>query len=126
MFLLPVFVSGATIVSIVPYSVPKEELSIIEKIENLSGLYNVDPHAIINTINCESEFVSGQSRIPNKTGPNGREDSWGIAQIHLPSHPDVSKEEALDPSFSIEWMIKKWAEGKAGRWTCARQLGYNR
>jgi len=73
-----------------------------------------DIETILNIIECESNFVSKQSDIWR----NGkRELSFGIAQIHLPSHPDVTKEQALDKEFSIHWTAKKWKEGFRG-WSC--------
>lgn len=57
-----------------------------------------DIGTILRVLECESNFVSEQSRI-YKNGV--REPSFGIAQIHLPSHPDVTKEQALDEEFSI-------------------------
>ena len=77
---------------------------------------------LLATIMCESGFKSIQSKVPSKTGPNGREDSWGIAQIHLPSHPTISRQQALDPAFSIRWMIEQWVQGNQEHWTCYRDL----
>ena len=63
--------------------------------------YNIsekDIEKILEVIKCESNFRNIQSEIIK----NGvREPSFGIAQIHLPSHPDVSMEQALDEEFSI-------------------------
>ena len=58
------------------------------------------------TIFCESGFYNIQSRVINKQGE--QEDSWGISQIHLPSHPKVTQEQALDPEFSINFMNDNW------------------
>lgn len=59
------------------------------------------------TLGCESGFYNIQSNIVK----NGiREDSWGIAQIHLPSHPNVTKEQALDPEFAIKFMSDNWGK----------------
>lgn len=72
------------------------------------------------TLNCESEGfrdVAMQSRIPNASGPNGYEDSWGVAQIHLPDHPDITRAEAQDPIFAISWAAKEFAAGRATEWT---------
>ena len=33
--------------------------------------------------------------------------SWGLHQIHLGYHPDVTKEQALDPYWSAKWTIKR-------------------
>jgi hypothetical protein len=52
------------------------------------------------TLFCESHYRNIKSRLP--------EESYGIAQIHLPSHPDITKEQALDPDFAIKWMANNW------------------
>lgn len=51
-----------------------------------------------------------------------REESYGLSQIHLPSWPDVTYEQATDPAFSAEFMAKRFSEGLAHRWTCYRQI----
>jgi hypothetical protein len=33
-----------------------------------------------------------------------RELSWGLVQIHLPTNPNVKKEQATDPEFSIKYL----------------------
>lgn len=65
-------------------------------------------------INCES------SNNPNAVGDHGY--SFGLAQIHLPSHPYVSREEALDPEFAVEFMAKNFKAGNARLWSCWRKL----
>lgn len=75
-----------------------------------------------NTLKCESNFENIQSLVPDVTGPNGREDSWGVAQIHLTAHTDVTREEALDPAFAIPWAAQQFKMGNAELWTCYRNL----
>jgi hypothetical protein len=67
---------------------------------------HIAPLAMVRTIYCESMWYSIQSgaRYPDGT----QEQSFGLAQIHLPSHPDVSREEALNAYFAIDWMIAHW------------------
>ena len=72
-------------------------------------------------IECESSFQNVQSGFV-KDGK--REESYGIVQIHIPSH-SVSKEQALNPFFSINWMRDKWLEGKKGIWSCWHTAGKN-
>ena len=77
--------------------------------------YGIDPLPVMHTIWCESMFYNIQSGVVK----NGiQEPSYGLLQIHLPSHKSVTKEQALDPYFSIEWAMQNW-EGTA--W-----YGYNR
>lgn len=44
-----------------------------------------------------------------------RELSFGLAQIHLPHHPNVTKEQATSPAFAIEFMAKNLGKVK---WYC--------
>lgn len=61
------------------------------------------------TLYCESHYRNIKSMLD--------EESYGIAQIHLPSHPNITKEQALNPEFSIQWMANNWTT----KW-----YGYNR
>jgi len=47
-----------------------------------------------------------------------REDSWGPVQIHLPDHPEVTREQAVDPHFSTEFLAVAIKNGQQGKWTC--------
>jgi len=62
------------------------------------------------TIWCESFNNNVQSYVIDRRG--NREESYGLVQIHLPSHPTVTKEQALDVEFAIRWMSNNW-EGTA-------------
>lgn len=76
---------------------------LIGRVYNVAKVYGVSGYQMERTIECESRFNNVQSSAYQ----NGvREDSWGIAQIHLPSHPDVSREEAMNEEFAIDWMAK--------------------
>lgn len=84
--------------------------------------YGIPADPLIKTLRCESGFVSKQSTIPSRTGPNGREDSWGVAQIHLPAHADITRAQALDPLFAIDWAAREFSVGHQRQWTCFKQL----
>ena len=74
-----------------------------------------------NTIMCESHgstTVQSKHRRPDGT----REQSFGLVQIHLPAHPNVSYEEAIDPEFAIQFIVENFAAGRQRMWTCWRQL----
>lgn len=91
-------------------------------IEASAAKYGVNAVQLRNTLWCESQYKIGQSEYPDASGPNGREDSWGVAQIHLPDHPDVSREQAQDITFAVDWAAKEFAAGRATQWTCYRLL----
>jgi hypothetical protein len=67
------------------------------------------------TIFCESGYANVQSYIIDRQGV--REPSFGLAQIHLPSHI-VTKEQALDVEFAVSWMSDNWED--------TAWYGYNR
>lgn len=76
-----------------------------------------------NTLKCESAgWQNKQSQVPHAAGPNGLEDSWGVVQIHLPDHPDVTRAQALDPSFAVPWAAQVFKEGDAHLFTCYNNL----
>ena len=54
-----------------------------------------------------------------------REKSFGLVQIHLPAHPEVTYEQAVDPEFAIEFLAKGIKNGEIGKWTCAKLLALN-
>jgi hypothetical protein len=86
----------------------------------------VSEYSMFKTIQCETPKNAdgtwnalGQS-LHYQRGV--REDSWGLVQIHLPSHPKVSKEQAQTPEFAIQFMAEHFANDKARLWTCWREL----
>lgn len=96
-----------------------------EEYKRAAEKYGVSFEQMWRTVSeCENITLDPtlQSWHPDPTGPNGREDSWGLSQIHLPSNPEVTREQAQDPAFSAEFMAKKFSEGLAHRWTCWRML----
>ena len=83
-----------------------------EMIHQNAMMYGLNEHIFRQTLECESNLD------PSTIGDHGT--SYGIAQIHLSAHPDISKEEALDPEFAIKWTAQHFAKGHASWWTCWR------
>lgn len=98
----------------------KDEL--IQKVYKYAKDYNVNPKVMTNVINCENKEwdTNLQSRIINKKGL--REESYGLSQIHLPSHPSINLDQATDPDFAIEFMAKNMSKGKASMWSCYNKI----
>lgn len=92
-----------------------------QEVFDVAEEYGVSGEEMWNTILCES---NGSTTIQSKhIRPDGsRELSFGLVQIHLPAHPNVSYEEAIDPQFSIRFMAENFAKGKQRMWTCWREL----
>lgn len=74
--------------------------------------YHLNEQHLRAVIDCESDFVV------DAVGDGGA--SIGLAQIHLPSHPEISREQAEDPAFAIDFMGKMWANGEEEAWSCYR------
>ncbi len=76
--------------------------------------YGISPEIMEKVIFCESSWKT------DAIGDNG--ESIGLAQIHLTDHPDITKEQAFDPFFSIDWMASEMSKGRSKEWSCYRKL----
>lgn len=81
-------------------------------------------------VNCESGYdVDIKSRHTYHSGnvPRGyvvgdTEESYGAVQIHLPAHPSVTKEQATNPEFAIDFLAKNLKQGRGGWWSCYKTI----
>lgn len=96
------------------------EQQIIDLISVYATKYGVDASQMLETVRCES--VGFRNVQSGHILDGVREDSWGIAQINLYWNPEVTKEEALNPYFSMDFMARKFSQGKYHRWTCWRNI----
>jgi len=83
-------------------------------IEAYAAKYGTPAAPLVATLNCESHFAA------DRVGDHGT--SFGVAQIHLPAHPDITKEQALDPMWAVDYAAREFAAGNAGQWTCYKKL----
>jgi|GEM_PF-5901442 len=67
-------------------------------IKRVSEEYGIDWKMIYAVCLVESNCDTG------RVGDNGK--SFGAFQIHLPSHPDITKEQATDFEWSLRWTIE--------------------
>ena len=61
----------------------------------------VSPLVLSSLLKTESNFNPSSSNI------NPKESSYGLAQINISAHPDVTKEQAQDPAFAISFAAKR-------------------
>lgn len=102
-----------------------------ELVVKYSEEYDVSATKMIAIMKCENENFDPfyQSELTYKKGnrwklPAGsREQSYGLVQIHLPDHDDITYEQATDPDFSVQYLAKNLHNGHGGMWSCARKLG---
>lgn len=78
--------------------------------------YGVSHVELYNTIKCESDFVV------DAIGDNGL--AYGLSQIRIDYHPDISLEQADNPAYAIDYMAHEFSYGNEREWSCARELGY--
>lgn len=82
------------------------EMLTIKALEN-----DLKPKYLITLANCESSLdPSVQSKYIQ---PYGREESYGLFQIHTRAHTNITVEEAKDPEFNTDWAIQEIKRGKA-------------
>lgn len=88
-------------------------MSVEEVVHHFADQYNVSAERMLVTMKCES------SLNPKAIGDGGH--SYGIAQIHLPSHRNITIEQAQSIPFSAEFMAQEFSKGNARIWTCYRK-----
>jgi len=106
----PMLPAASTTVEKAVYDIPhtqKATSDVIVYLYEEANKAGLDGDKIAHTIYCESMFYNIQSGVV-KDGV--REPSFGLAQIHLPSHPTVTVEQALDPYFAVDFIINHWAD----------------
>jgi hypothetical protein len=92
----------------------KTVLSVSELITLSAKFHSVQRQIIADVINCESG---------GKTDAIGALGEVGIVQIYLKYWPSISREQALDPVFSIDFLAHEISHGRGGSWSCFRAIG---
>lgn len=91
--------------------------AVLDKIVLYANTYNVDFVSLYKTIECESSFDPDlQSAVIDQKGR--REPSYGLAQIDLDYHPEVTIKQAKDPDFALDYIASRFAKGQQNQWTC--------
>lgn len=103
-FLLP-GISFAEIDQSVPYT-----------IATIARQYGMDPQQMLFLTYKESGW---NCHLP---GDHGK--SFGCWQIHLPSHPEITREQAEDIVWSTHWSIQTMIhDGSCRQWSTCKLLG---
>lgn len=81
--------------------------------------YHVDEKLIMDIVECETGHDIASTTIQSRHyRDNIREESYGLVQLNLPSNPDITYQQAIDPYFSIDFLAKKLSEGRGYLWSC--------
>lgn len=97
-------------------TVPKQP-TVEDVVRKFADQYHVSAERMLTTMICESGLN------PGAIGDQGR--SYGISQIFLPAHTEVSVEQAQDIYFSAEFMAREFSKNNEKIWTCYRQIFLN-
>ena len=90
------------------------QYTIPELAEHFASQYSVSAPKMLATMKCESSFN------PKAIGDHGT--SYGLSQIHLPAHPQITKTEAQDPVFAVEFMAKEFSQHHENIWSCYQEI----
>lgn len=105
-------------------------IDIDQLITDAAERHGVNRERLYSTLECESVGFKDVAIQSDYYHDGVRENSWGIAQFNLPTDLTtadgrmITKEIAIDPEEAIDAAAYQFAEGRASRWTCYRDL-YN-
>lgn len=97
------------------YQVPAPLIKELIVLEN-SGLWD-------EKLQSECRYTRDHPEWGVKQGE--QEKSYGLAQIHLPSHPTITYEQATNADFSIRFIASEISQGRGRQWSCYRTAQYN-
>lgn len=75
----------------------------------IATAHGLNTKRFLSTIECESQW---QTDAVSKTN------DVGLVQINIKAHPEISKEEMLNPLWSMTWMAEQWQNHHQKWWTC--------
>lgn len=85
--------------------------SVIQLKAEKYGVSTTIMHAVVN---CESGYQQFA------VGDDGT--SFGLVQIHQPAHPQITKEQAFDVNFSLDFLASNLSKGKGNLWSCYKKI----
>ena len=89
-------------------NIPQE--TITQKIERYEKKYEIPTGHLAQLVSCETAGTFNPKIQSKAIQSYGQERSFGLVQIHLPAHPEITYEQAIDPSFSLDWAGERWNE----------------
>lgn len=106
------------------------EEQVVALVKKYGAPLHVNQKSMLETIRCEAKKNDdgtfdplGQSEMLRPDG--SQEKSYGLVQIHLPDHPEITKEQAQNPDFAVSFMASEFSTGHASAWSCWRLLKKN-
>lgn len=90
-------------------STPLQPQTLQEVATTIAEKNGADPVALFNMVKSESDWD------PTAQGDKGC--SWGIVQINICAHKTITKEQALDPNWALNYAAQALASGTDDEWT---------
>lgn len=99
--------------------VPKKETP-QEMGQRIAKEYEIPFEVMDSIVKSESKWN------PDPPGSNDNGKSAGLVQIHLPDHPEITREQALDPEFALTFLAKEIKAGNEWKWWICNCVYYVR
>lgn len=96
-------------------SVAPQNLTLQDQAIIIAEEYGISTTTLFNLIASESNW---NPKAVSKTG------DYGLVQINLASHSDITKEQALDPIFSLQWAAQHIKEGQESIWVACNSWSF--
>lgn len=101
---------------------PVQVVSIDALVQQDAVEYHLNYKDFYDTLSCESAGFKDVTIQSQYIKDGKQEDSFGLAQINLGAHPDISYASATDPTFAIQYAAQQFSKGNADQWTCYRLI----
>lgn len=128
--LLALFLCSPTVLAqetlptfLAPQPLPVAEPDTRQVIVSAAIEAGIDPEQFLKVSECEDPGLIADQQS-NYVYKGVREESYGIFQINIKAHPEISVASATDPVWASRWSATAWKEGYEYQWSCARVLGY--
>lgn len=82
-------------------------------IRKVAKEYGVSEEKMLALAKCESQL--GQMMVGDTNLPKP---SYGLFQINLYFHPNITKEQAMDYEWSAKWTAEQIKAGRGNLWSC--------
>jgi len=96
--------------------------NIFDKITRFAKHFKIPPKEMIALIRCETQNTFDTFVQSRAIQPYGRERSFGLAQLHLPAHPEITYKQATDPDYALIWIAQHWDKRHREWKTCMKNL----
>lgn len=106
-------------------------MTVEDQIKAIAVIHGINPDKYLALVKCENhsldpnlqsnlKYAFSDSRLGIVKGT--RERSYGLLQIHAPSHPQITMAQMTSAEWSLNWGAEQIAKGNAGQWKICRKV----